>query len=186
MKRIAIFLSGRGSNMQALVERLPAAGLSVALVFSDRPDAPGLRRAAEQGLPVASLPKEGARRADYDARVLALMQVYRIDHIVLAGYMRLLSPVLVRAFPKRIVNIHPADTGAHQGLGGYEWAWNLRLPETRITVHYVDEGLDTGEVIARAPVDLRGAESLSEVEARGLAVEHELYPRVLCELWGAG
>jgi phosphoribosylglycinamide formyltransferase-1 len=96
--------------------------------------------------------------------------------------MRILSPVLVNAFPKRIINIHPADTTAHQGLHGYEWAWENKLPETKITVHFVDEGLDTGSIIAQEIVDLRGVTSLEEVEARGLAIEHKLYSKTLSEL----
>ena len=97
--------------------------------------------------------------------------------------MRILSPQVVRRYAGRVVNIHPADTAQHQGLHGYRWAWDKRLPSTAVTVHLVDEGLDTGPVLAKKTVDLRGARNLEEVEARGLAVEHRFYSQVLRELF---
>lgn len=186
MTKTAIFISGRGSNMQAILEQVHQGELGkrmqVGLVFSNLPQAPGLLKAVEAGVPVACLPVQGRKRAEYDALVVELLRIYDIEFIVLAGYMRILSPVLVDAFPRRIVNIHPADTRRHQGLDGYRWAWEQGVQETTITVHYVDSGLDTGEIIAQASVDLRGADSLQEVERRGLAVEHALYPQVLSQL----
>ena len=86
---------------------------------------------------------------------------------------------MVARYRGRMLNVHPADTARHQGLHGYEWAFGQRLPATKITVHLVDEGLDTGRVLAQREVDLRGAETLAEVERRGLAVEHELYADAL-------
>ncbi|QNE41000.1 phosphoribosylglycinamide formyltransferase [Hymenobacter sp. NBH84] len=186
LPRLAILLSGRGSNMVALVEAVQRGVLQgvaeVAVVFSNKPDAPGLTTAAALGCPTASLAPEGRKRAEYDAAVVNLLQSYQPDYVVLAGYMRILSPVFVRAFAGRIVNIHPADTHQHQGLHAYEWAFENRLPETKITVHLVDEGLDTGPILAQGPVDLRGADTLAEVERRGLAVEHQLYANTLAQL----
>jgi len=183
MKKIAIFLSGRGSNMKAIVEQCQNGILcgiaEPVLVFSDHSDAAGLKYAEDQGIATDSLESKGMKRADYDRLVLEILAAYSPDYIVLAGYMRILSPVLVNAYPKRIINIHPADTRQHQGLHGYEWAWDNKLTETKITVHFVDEGLDTGSIIAQEIVDLRGANTLEEVEARGLAVEHRLYSKVL-------
>lgn len=187
MKKIAIFISGRGSNMKAIVEQCKTGILKgiakPVLVFSDHSDAAGLKYADEQCIATVSLESKGMKRADYDRLVLEVLSAYSPDYIVLAGYMRILSPVLVNAFPKRIVNIHPADTTQHQGLHGYEWAWESKLPETKITVHYVDEGLDTGSIIAQEIVDLRGANALEEVEALGLAVEHRLYSKTLKDLF---
>lgn len=186
LPRLAILLSGRGSNMVALVEAVQRGVLQgvaeVAVVFSNKPDAPGLTTAAALGCPTASLAPEGRKRAEYDAAVVDVLRQYQPDYVVLAGYMRILSPVFVRAFAGRIVNIHPADTHQHQGLHAYEWAFENHLPETKITVHLVDEGLDTGPILAQAPVDLRGADTLAEVERRGLAVEHQLYANTLAQL----
>ena len=154
----------------------------VAVVFSNHPEAPGLATAASLGCPTASLSSQGRKRVEFDAEVVELLRSYQPDYLVLAGYMRILSPVFVRAFAGRIINIHPADTHQHQGLHAYDWAFENQLPETKITVHLVDEGLDTGPVLAQRSVDLRGANTLAEVEQRGLAVEHELYAETLARL----
>ena len=184
--RLAILLSGRGSNMLALAEATRAGALrglaEVAVVFSNDPAAPGLHAAAALNLPTASLPSKGRKREDFDQEVVGILQEYRPDYVVLAGYMRVLSPAFVRAFAGRIINIHPADTHQHQGLHAYEWAFDNHLTETKITVHLVDEGLDTGPVLAQRVVNLEGAPTLAEVQRRGLAVEHELYAETLRQL----
>ncbi|MGI4741911.1 MAG: phosphoribosylglycinamide formyltransferase [Janthinobacterium lividum] len=184
--RLAILLSGRGSNMLALAEAVRAGVLQgvaeIAVVFSNDPAAPGLDSAADLGLPVASLLSKGRKREEFDREVVAILQGFQPDYVVLAGYMRVLSPTFVRAFVGRIVNIHPADTHQHQGLHAYEWALDNRLPETKITVHLVDEGLDTGPILAQRVVNLVGADTLAEVQRRGLVVEHVLYAETLRNL----
>jgi phosphoribosylglycinamide formyltransferase-1 len=181
--RLAILLSGRGSNMLALVKAVQGGVLQglaeVAVVFSNKPDAPGLASASALGCPTASLPSQGRQREAFDTEAAALIQQYEPDFILLAGYMRILSPAFIQPFAGRILNIHPADTHQHQGLHAYEWAFDQHLPETKITVHLVDEGLDTGPILAQQTVDLRGADTLEEVERRGLLVEHELYASAL-------
>lgn len=187
MKKIAIFISGRGSNMSFIVEQCQNGILKgiaePVLVFSNKADAPGLHFADSKGVPTACIESAGLKRMEFDKQVLELLKTYNPDFIVLAGYMRIISPLLVNAFPKKIINIHPADTLKHQGLHGYEWAWENKLVETKITVHYVDEGLDTGGIIAQRIVDLRGAENLDEIEKRGLAVEYKLYSETLKRLF---
>ena len=184
--RLAILLSGRGSNMLALAEAVRAGVLrrvaEIVVVFSNDPAAPGLESAAALGLPTASLASKGRKRVEFDQEVVKVLQQYQPDYVVLAGYMRVLSPTFVRAFAGCILNIHPADTHQHQGLHAYEWAFDNRLPETKITVHLVDEGLDTGPILAQRVVNLVGAESLAEVQRRGLAVEHVLYADTLAEV----
>jgi len=184
--RLAILLSGRGSNMLALAEAVRAGALhglaEIAVVFSNDPATPGLESAAALGLPTASLPSKGRKRESFDLEVVDVLQQYQPDYVVLAGYMRVLSPAFVRAFARRIINIHPADTHQHQGLHAYEWAFENRLPETKITVHLVDEGLDTGPILAQQVVNLVGADTLAEVQRRGLAVEHTLYAATLATL----
>jgi phosphoribosylglycinamide formyltransferase-1 len=186
LARLAILLSGRGSNMLALAEAVRVGALrgvaEIAVVFSNDPAAPGLESAAALGLPTASLPSKGRKRESFDLEVVAELKTYQPDYVVLAGYMRVLSPAFVRAFAGRIINIHPADTHQHQGLHAYEWAFDNRLPETKITVHLVDEGLDTGPVLAQQVVNLVGADTLAEVQRRGLAVEHKLYAETLANL----
>ena len=184
--RLAILLSGRGSNMLALVEATKSGVLKglaeVVVVFSNKPDAFGLEAAAALGCPVAALPSQGRKREAFDAEAAQLLQQYQPDLVVLAGYMRILSPAFIQPFAGRILNIHPADTHQHQGLHAYEWAFDNQLPETKITVHLVDEGLDSGPILAQQTVDLRGADTLAEVERRGLAVEHALYAQALADL----
>ena len=184
--RLAILLSGRGSNMLALLEATKTGVLQglaeVVVVFSNKPDAFGLEAAAALGCPVASLPSQGRKRETFDADAAQLLQQYQPDWVVLAGYMRILSPAFIQPFAGRIINIHPADTHQHQGLHAYEWAFDNKLSETKITVHLVDEGLDTGPILAQQTVDLRGADTLAEVERRGLAVEHEVYAETLKHL----
>jgi phosphoribosylglycinamide formyltransferase-1 len=186
LARLAILLSGRGSNMLALAEAVRAGVLQgvaeIAVVFSNDPAAPGLESAAALGLPTASLPSKGRKRESFDLDVVAILRNYQPDYVVLAGYMRVLSPAFVRAFAGRIINIHPADTHQHQGLHAYEWAFDNRLAETKITVHLVDEGLDTGPILAQRVVNLVGADTLAEVQRRGLAVEHTLYADTLAAL----
>ncbi|MBX0291446.1 phosphoribosylglycinamide formyltransferase [Hymenobacter sp. HSC-4F20] len=173
--------------MVALVEAMQHGVLQnlaeVAVVFSNKPDAPGLETAAALGCPTASLSSQGRKREEFDAEVAEVLRGYQPDYVVLAGYMRILSPTFIRAFAGRILNIHPADTHQHQGLHAYEWAFENQLPETKITVHLVDEGLDTGPILAQHPVDLQGAATLAEVERRGLTVEHFLYADTLARLF---
>ena len=181
--RLVVLISGRGSNMVALAQAARAGALAgrcaIAAVIASRPNAPGLTRARELGLPTLALDARALGRDAYDDALLAALEKCAADIVVLAGYMRILSPRVVARYRGRILNIHPADTARHQGLGGYTWAFAQKLPATKITVHLVDEGLDTGAVLAQREVDLRGADTLAEVERRGLAVEHDLYAEAL-------
>lgn len=183
LPRLAILLSGRGSNMEAIVREVQGGILQgvceVAVVVSNEPEAAGLGVADALGVPTIVVPSRGRPRSAFGEALLEALDPFSPDLLVLAGFMLVLPPGVVRAYAHRIVNIHPADTRLHRGLHGYAWAWENQLPETRITVHWVDEGLDTGPVIAQAPVDLRQARDLAEVERRGLAVEHRFYSEVL-------
>ncbi len=185
-QRIAILASGRGSNMEALLRSVRGGVLSdcceVALVFSNRPESRALVRASALGFPVASLSSRGLAREDFDVRLLQVLEPLRVDYLVLAGFLRILSPAVIARYPRRIVNIHPADTRVHRGLHGYRWAFEQRLEQTAITVHLVDEGLDSGPILAQRTVDLRGVADEAEVERRGLEVEHVLYPEALAQL----
>jgi phosphoribosylglycinamide formyltransferase 1 len=181
--RLGILISGRGSNMEAIVREASSGVLEgrceIAVVVSNRRSAAGLERAAALGVPTCVVPSRGRGRDDYGQDLLAALAPFRLDYLVLAGFMLVLPPSVIRAWPKRILNIHPADTAVHRGLHGYAFAWENRLEQTFVTVHWVDEGLDTGPVIAKAPVDLKGVGDLGEVERRGLAVEHRFYSDVI-------
>jgi phosphoribosylglycinamide formyltransferase-1 len=182
-KRIAIFISGRGSNMEAIVNNAQTGILKdcceVVLVFANKKDARGLKIAQELGVHTECIESKGKNREDFDRDVMTLLEPFHIDYIVLAGYMRILSPGLIERYRNRIINIHPADTALYQGIYGYEWAFENTLETTKITVHLVDEDVDTGTVLEQREVDLRGAKSLAEVKQRGLRVEHQFFSEVL-------
>ena len=186
-KRIAIFISGRGSNMEAIVKNVQTGILQdcceVALVFANTREARGLEIARNFGLKTVSIESKGKDRVKFDREVIELLEPFHLDYIVLAGYMRILSPVFIGHYRNKVINIHPADTQAYQGIHGYEWAFENRLETTKITIHFVDEGVDTGSVLAQKEVDLHGAESLEEIEKRGLKVEHTFYSEVLRDLF---
>ena len=185
-KKIAIFISGRGSNMKAIVEQCNKGILEdladVQLVFANKEDAAGLDYAKSLGIKTNWISSKGLKRSVFDQKVLDFLNGFDLDYIILAGYMRVLSSDFVKAYTGRIINIHPADTRKHQGLNAYDWAFNNKMTETKITIHYVDEGMDTGAVIAQHIVDLNGVNSIDEVEKRGLKVEHEFYSKVIREL----
>ncbi|MFO7895876.1 MAG: phosphoribosylglycinamide formyltransferase [Candidatus Cloacimonadales bacterium] len=186
MKKIIIMISGRGSNMEAIIKNCHSGQLQnlcqVMAVFSDKPAAAGLQIAQEMGIPTYSILARGIKRAEYNRQLAAYLQSKNPDLIVLAGYMKVLPAAIIAKFPQRIINIHPADTRLHQGLHGYRWAWEKQLPSTKITVHFVDAGLDTGQIIAQRQVELRACKSLEEVEKVGLQVEHQFYSECLAEL----
>jgi len=187
MHKIIIFISGRGSNMEAIVNETTSGILKgiaeIVLVFSNNPDAKGLEIAKAKGLKTHCIVSKGKDRQVYDKEVIEYLKSFQFDCIVLAGYMRILSDAFVCAYPGRIINIHPADTRLHQGTHAYDWAFKNKMESTLITIHYVNEGVDTGDIIAQAEVDLKGAQSLQEVEKRGLAVEHKFYPQTLKHLF---
>jgi len=189
-KRIAIFISGRGSNMKAIAEQVQHGILKncceIVLVFSNKKDAKGLQTASEMGIETAFIASKGKKRQTFDQKVIDFVEPLHLDYIILAGYMRILSPLFTRHFAKKIINIHPADTRLHQGLHAYEWAFETKRKETCITVHFVNEGVDTGEIIAQQTVDLNGVQSLEEVEMRGLKTEHWFYSEVLRDLFLEG
>ncbi len=192
--RLAVLASGSGTNLQAILDacREPAFPAEVAAVASNVPGAQALARAARAGVPAVCVPHRGqpGREAHERAVLEALAPHGPCGLLVLAGYMRVLSPLVLRAFRRPdglpgVVNIHPADTRAYQGAHGYEFALGLvpgrpaRLAETRVTVHFVDEGVDTGPIIAQRPVEVRPGDDLEALRARGLGVEHRLYPEAI-------
>ena len=182
-KKIAILISGRGSNMKAILENVQNGVLKdlcdVIVVFSNKINAPGLLIAKDLEIQTEVIESKGKKRSTYNKLLFDYLDELNPDYIILAGYMKIISSDIVLRFRNRIINIHPADTALHQGLHGYEWAYENKLDETKITVHFVDEGLDTGKVIAQKEVALKGATTLEEVEKRGLAVEHVFYSECL-------
>jgi phosphoribosylglycinamide formyltransferase 1 len=177
--RVAILLSGRGSNMQALVER--ADGYEVALVASDKPDAPGLAWAREHGLATFALSPKVVGKPAYEAALDGALRAAGAEVIALAGYMRLLSADFVARWRGRILNIHPSLLPAYKGLNTHARALAAGDAVAGCSVHLVTEELDAGEVLGRAEAPIEPGDTPDTLAARVLALEHELYPRMLAE-----
>lgn len=184
-KAIAVFASGTGSNLQALIDAIDGGrlGARVTVVVSDVPHAPALTRAARHGIPAMVIaPEPGETREAYAARIVSALKVYPIDLICLAGFMRVLGQSLLDAYPRRIINIHPALLPAYPGLRAIERAFADGLKETGCTIHYVDGGIDTGPLIAQARVPIHADDTLETLTARVHAAEHALYPQTIQNL----
>ncbi len=182
MKRIGVLISGRGSNLQALLDaqcRDQLGGGEIAVVISNVADAYGLERARQAGVPAAFLDHHGRKREAYDAEVVDVLRRHAVDLVCLAGFMRLLSPVFVRAFPGRILNIHPALLPAFPGLEAQRQALEHGVKVSGATVHLVDEGLDSGPIVVQETVPVLDTDDAEALAHRILEVEHRIYPRAV-------
>ncbi len=177
-KKIGVLLSGRGSNFEALADsvaagRIPDAEISI--VISNREDAAGLVRAAERRIPARVIPSKGVEREAYDRLVVAALKDARVDLVCLAGFMRLLSPYFVAAFRGRILNIHPSLLPAFPGLEAQRQALDYGVKFSGCTVHFVDENLDAGPIVAQAIVGIEPGDTEETLAARILTEEHRIY-----------
>jgi phosphoribosylglycinamide formyltransferase 1 len=182
MKNIAIFASGSGTNFQAIVDAVkngivPA---RVALLVCDKPGAKVIERAERERIPTFVFsPKDYDSKAEFEQAILAELRKREIEFIALAGYMRLIGPTLLDAYEGKIVNIHPSLLPSFPGKDAIGQAYRAGVKVTGVTIHYVDEGMDTGPIIAQRAIAIHEGESLAQLEARIHEVEHELYPAVL-------
>ena len=177
-KRIGVLLSGRGSNFQALAGSVAAGRIpnaELAIVISNKPGAPGLEGARTLGIPAREIPSKGLQREAYDRLVVAALQEYKVDLICLAGYMRLLSPYFVAAFPQRILNIHPSLLPSFPGLESQKQALEYGVKFAGCTVHFVDENLDAGPIILQAVVPVQDGDDEHALSERILKEEHRIY-----------
>jgi phosphoribosylglycinamide formyltransferase-1 len=173
-----VLLSGRGSNFEALADSVAARripGAEIAIVIGNREDAPGLARAAERAIPAKAIPSKGLAREAYDKIVVAELQKAGVGLVCLAGFMRLLSPYFVAAFPGRIMNIHPSLLPSFPGLEAQRQALEYGVKFTGCTVHLVDETLDAGPILAQSVVQVNDDDTAETLSARILAEEHRLY-----------
>ena len=176
--RIGVLLSGRGSNFEALADqiadgRIP--GAEIAIVISNREDAPGLARATARGIATKAIPSKGLPREAYDMQVVTELRRANVDLVCLAGFMRLLSPYFVAAFPRRILNIHPSLLPSFPGLEAQRQALEYGVQFSGCTVHLVDETLDAGPILVQAVVPVRDDDTDESLSARILAEEHRIY-----------
>jgi phosphoribosylglycinamide formyltransferase-1 len=178
MNRLGILLSGRGSNFLAIARsiregRLP--GAEIAIVIANVADAPGLKGAQDLGLPTAVFVSKGRKRAEHDADVAACLRENCVDLVILAGYMRLLSPEFIAAFPNRILNIHPSLLPAFPGLDAQQQAFDYGCKVAGCTVHFVDEHLDHGVIVLQRSIAVLETDDTHTLSERILAQEHAAY-----------
>lgn len=187
VKRIAVFASGFGSNLQALIDysKEKDLGGEIVLVFSNNKDAYALKRAERHGIKnVVIDPEEFETREKFDLKVMGILKKEKIDLIVLAGYMLLLSPRFVSEFRNRILNIHPALLPSFKGTHAIKDAYEYGVKVTGVTVHFVDEGMDSGPIILQEPVYVDDNDTLDKLEEKIHEVEHRIYPlavKYFCE-----
>ncbi|WP_409291207.1 phosphoribosylglycinamide formyltransferase [Peribacillus sp. SCS-37] len=185
MKRIAVFASGSGSNFHSISEAVRENKLDaeIVLLVCDRPGALAARRADQKGIPAFVFsPKDYSGKQAFEEEILSRLEECRADLIVLAGYMRLIGPTLLSAYPGRIINIHPSLLPAFPGRDAIGQAFDAGVKVTGVTVHYVDEGMDTGPIIAQKALNVLGGDTRETLQAKIQEIEHKLYPAVLQEL----
>lgn len=176
--KIGILISGRGSNMSAIVEAVQSGKIpnsDVAIVISDKKSAEGLEKAKKRGIETAVISRQRRTREEHDAEIIAELQKRNVELVCLAGYMRLLSADFVRAFPNKIVNIHPSLLPSFKGLDAQKQAFDYGVKITGCTVHFVDEDLDHGAIILQKAVEVSDADTAESLSAKILAQEHALY-----------
>lgn len=182
MKRIAFLVSGSGTNMQNLIQKIKAREIPAdpAIVISNKPGVKALEKAAAFGVKTEVIDhKAYATRELFDEALAKCLDSHKIDIIVLAGFMRVLTPDFVRKYYGRLINIHPALLPAFPGAHAIKDAWNAKVKETGVTVHFVDSGVDTGPVILQRKVPVLSADTLEILETRIHQVEYEIYPEAL-------
>jgi phosphoribosylglycinamide formyltransferase-1 len=181
MKTLGILLSGRGSNFEAIADSVASGKLdaSIAVVISNRVDAPGIESARRRGLTALLIPSKGKVREAHDGEVVAALQQHKVDLVCLAGYMRLLSPWFVQQFPNRILNIHPSLLPAFPGLDAQKQAFDYGVKVSGCTVHFVDENLDHGAIILQKTVPVLPDDDEHTLAARILEQEHIAYSEAI-------
>ena len=180
-KRLGILISGRGSNFLAIADAIAGHRLDaeIAVIISNHPEAPGLAAARERGLQAVALPSKGLDRETHDRQLIAELEKSRVDLVCLAGYMRILSGHFIREYSQRIVNIHPSLLPAFPGLDAQHQALEHGVKFSGCTVHFVEEGLDSGPIIAQAVVPVLAEDTAESLSARILKEEHRIYPEAL-------
>ncbi|MGA8780265.1 MAG: phosphoribosylglycinamide formyltransferase, partial [Terracidiphilus sp.] len=183
--RLGILLSGRGSNFLAIAESIRSgrlANVEIAVVISNVADAKGIWAAREVGLPIAVFASKGVKREQHDFNVAACLALHEVDLVCLAGYMRLLSPAFIAAFPNRILNIHPSLLPAFPGLDAQEQAFNYGVKVAGCTVHFVDTELDHGAIILQRAIPVLDEDDAHSLTARILQEEHIAYSEAIARV----
>jgi len=182
MKRLGILLSGRGSNFIVIADNVASGripGAEIAVVISNKPYVPGMQAAEQRGLNAHVIQSKGLSRADHDAAIVACLREHQVDLVCLAGYMRLISPAFLQAFPNRVLNIHPSLLPAFPGLDAQRQALEYGVQISGCTVHFVDESLDHGVIILQRSVPVLPDDEEHSLAERILAEEHLAYSEAI-------
>ena len=187
MQRLGILLSGRGSNFLAIANAIREhrlIGAEIAVVLSNIEDAPGLAAAHALNLPAFAIPSVGRKRAEHDAEIIARLHQHKVDLVCLAGYMRIISPAFIAAFPNRVLNVHPSLLPAFPGLHVQQQAFDYGVKIAGCTVHFVDEAVDHGVIILQKTVPVNDDDTAETLSARILEQEHIAYPEAIARVLG--
>jgi phosphoribosylglycinamide formyltransferase 1 len=187
MQRLGILLSGRGSNFLAIAKAISERrllGAEIAVVLSNIEDAPGLAAARKLNLPAFAIPSAGRKRGEHDAEMIARLHQHKVDLVCLAGYMRIISPAFIAAFPNRILNVHPSLLPAFPGLDAQRQAFEYGAKVTGCSVHFVDEAVDHGVIILQKTVSINDDDNVETLSKRILEQEHLAYPEAIARVLG--
>lgn len=187
--RLGVLISGRGSNLQSIIDAIARAELdaSIAVVISNRPDAAGLQRARDAGIPAECVrPKDFGSRDEYDAAIAQRLSAHGVTLVCLAGYMRLVGKPLLDAFPNAVLNIHPSLLPSFPGLDAQKQALEHGVRVSGATVHLVTEGLDEGPIVLQEAVGVASDDTVDTLAARILVKEHEIYPKAIALVLAGG
>ena len=180
--KLGVLISGNGSNLQAIINHIEQGKLKaeIKVVISNNSEAFGLQRAQKHGLPAAVLNQNNFKtREDFDEEIIRILQKNQVELVVLAGFMRIISPTILKAFPSRIMNIHPALLPAFPGLHAQKQAFDYGVKVSGCTVHFVDEGVDTGPIIIQGVVPVYDNDTPDALAQRILKEEHRIYPQAI-------
>lgn len=185
-KNIAVLISGNGTNLQTIIDNVQAGKIKakIVAVISNKADAFGLKRAKKADIPAFFIDHKGITREEHEQKIINILEEKKVDLVVLAGYMRILTPLFVNKYKHRLINIHPALLPAFPGTDGYGDTFNYGCKVGGCTVHFVDEGVDTGPIIIQKVNEIREDDTLESFKQRGLEIEHQALPeavKLFCE-----
>ena len=185
-KNIAVLVSGSGTNLQAIINQIKDGRLrcNLSVVISNKKDAYGLKRAKKAGIPAYFIDYQGISRKEHEKKIIKILKKYKIDLIVLAGYMRILTSYFIEEYKGKIINIHPALLPSFAGVDGYGDAWRYGVKISGCTIHFVDDGVDTGPIILQKVNPIKENDTLESFKKRGLSIEHKALPdaiKLFCE-----
>lgn len=188
LPKLAVLVSGNGSNLQSIIDHIAEGKVraQIALVLSNQPDAYGIARAYKAGIPTSIVPHDMYEtRKDFDRALIEELERYSVEWVVLAGFMRILGTEFIHKFPDRVLNIHPSLLPKYPGMNAIQKAFNNSELETGVTVHFVNEGVDSGNIILQEKVKIDPNDTLESLETKVHQAEHQIYPKAIQKvLWG--